>query len=108
MYGTPVAVKWSLDIIKKLEPIPGLKLKWIKMRVYAPTAESAVLCRQLLPSNLDVWEDERMNFIYPRRELQMQLPYGVQLFLLMFYRVGPDEGYLTLLFQMWKSAFLKS
>ena len=38
----------------------------------------------------------------------MQLPYEVQLFLLIFYRVGPDEGYLILLFQGQLSAFLKS
>ena len=44
----------------------------------------------------------------PRREMRMQLPYEVQLFLLIFYRVGPDEGYLILLFQGRISAFLKS
>ena len=64
LYGTPAALKWCLDLIEKLEPISGLKLKWVKMSVHAPNATTAQLCRALLPEDLDVVENEEMNFIY--------------------------------------------
>ena len=54
LYGTPEAVKWSLDLIEKLEPISGLKLKWIKISVHAPNSESANMCRRILPGNIKV------------------------------------------------------
>ena len=63
LYGTPEAVKWCLDLIEKLEPISGLKLKWVKMSVHAPNAMSAQLCRILIPS-VKVIEDKEMNFVY--------------------------------------------
>ena len=64
LYGTPLAIKWSLDLMKSLEPICGLKLKYVKMSVYAPTSTSARLCRELLPDELKVHEDENLNFVY--------------------------------------------
>ena len=62
-YGTPAAAKWCLDLFEKLEPISGLKLKWLKMSVHAPNFTSAQLCRELIP-NIDVTEDQDMNFVY--------------------------------------------
>ena len=50
--GTPEAMKWCLDLIEKLEPNSGLKLKWVKMSVHAPNAESAQLCSQLPPNDI--------------------------------------------------------
>jgi len=64
LYGTPEVVKCCVDLIEKLEPISGLKLKWVKMSVHAPNAHSAKLCRELLPSTMEVCEDEEMNFVY--------------------------------------------
>ena len=64
LFGSPEAVKWCLDLIEKLEPVSGLKLKWIKMSVLAPNAESANLCRHLLGSSIEVTENEMMNFVY--------------------------------------------
>ena len=61
LYGTPLAFKWTLELIGKLEPVSGLKLKYTKMDVYAPTAALALECRQLLPDNFDIHEDEEMN-----------------------------------------------
>ena len=49
LVGTPLAMKWSLDLIEKLENISGLKLKFTKMSAYAPTPSTARLCRELLP-----------------------------------------------------------
>ena len=63
LYGTPEAVKWCLDLIERLEPISGLKLKWWEMSVHASNANSAGLCRQLHPG-IKVIEDEEMNFAY--------------------------------------------
>ena len=63
LYGTPEAVKWCLDLIEKLEPISGLKLKWAKISVHAPNTVSAQLCRTLLP-RIKVIEDKEMNFVY--------------------------------------------
>ena len=63
LYGTPEAMKWCLDLIKKLESTSGLKLKWKKMSVHAPDPECAQLCKQLLPDNIKVVE-EGMNFVY--------------------------------------------
>ena len=64
LFGTPLALKWALDLIEKLEPISGLKLKFVKMSAYAPDASSARLCRQLLPSGVKIFEDKEMNFVY--------------------------------------------
>ena len=57
-------MKWSLDLIEKLEPISGLKLKWAKMSVHAPNSASALSCRQLLPDYIEIVEDETMSFVY--------------------------------------------
>ena len=64
LYGTPEAMKWTVHLIQKLEPISGLKLKLIKMSVHAPNSVSAEVCRQLLPKNITVVEDEEMNLVY--------------------------------------------
>ena len=64
LYGTPEAMKSCLDLIEKLEPISGLKLKWTKMSVHVPNPASAELCRRILPNNVDIIEDEEMNFVY--------------------------------------------
>ena len=56
-------MKWCLDLIENLEPISGLKLKWVKMSVHAPNSISAQLCRTLIPS-IKVNEDGEMNFVY--------------------------------------------
>ena len=64
LYGTPEAIKCCLDLIEKLEPISGLKLKWMKMSIHAPNAESARLCRSLLPDVIEVIENEEMSFVY--------------------------------------------
>ena len=64
LYGTPVAMKWSLDMIRSLEPISGLKLKYVKMSAYAPDSATAQICRDLLPKQLVVHEHEDMNFVY--------------------------------------------
>ena len=63
LYGTPEAVKWCFDLIERLEPIYGLKLKWLKMSVHAPNSASAKLCQNLLHS-IKVVEDRDMNFVY--------------------------------------------
>ena len=55
--------KSCLDLIEKLEPIFGLKLKWLKISVHAPYATNAQLCRHLIPK-IEVIEDEEMNFVY--------------------------------------------
>ena len=62
LYGTPEAMKWCLDLIKKLESTSGLKLKWKKMRVNAPDSATAQLCKQLLPGDIRIVEDG-MNFV---------------------------------------------
>ena len=64
LYGTPEAMKWCLELIEKLEPISGLKLKLTKMSVHAPDSASAQLCRELMPGNIEIIKDEEMNFIY--------------------------------------------
>ena len=69
LYGTPVAMKWSLDMIKSLEPFSGLKMKYVKMSVYAPNSETAQICRDLLPNQLAIHEDEDMNFVYLKPRL---------------------------------------
>ena len=74
LYGTPMAVKWSVDLIEKLEHISGLKLKLVKMSVHAPNSGSAELCRQLLPKNITVVEDEEMNLVY------LKTPIGTEKF----------------------------
>ena len=61
--GTPMALKWCLHLIQRLEPISGLKLKFKKMSAYAPNEVSARRCKQLLPSEVEVHEDEEMSFI---------------------------------------------
>ena len=62
--GTPQAIKWSLELIEKLENICELKLKWNKMSVHSPSTASAKNCRRLLPSTLQIIDDEEMNFVY--------------------------------------------
>ena len=57
-------MKWSLDMIRSLEPISGLKMKYIKMSVYAPDSATAQVCRDLLPKQLLIHEDENVNFVY--------------------------------------------
>ena len=57
LYGTPEAMKWCVDLIKNLEPISGLKLKYVKMSVHAPNSTSAQLYRQLLTDNISIVED---------------------------------------------------
>ena len=42
LYGTPQAMKWTLDPIRKLEPVSGLKLKYSKMSVHTPNAALAL------------------------------------------------------------------
>ena len=64
LYGSPDAMKWAVDLIEKLEPISGLKLKLIKMSVHALNSVSAELCKQLLPKNITVVENEEMNLVY--------------------------------------------
>ena len=63
LFGTPRAIKLGLELIEKLEPISGLELKWTKMSVHAPNASSAKLCRELLPSEIQVIENENPNFV---------------------------------------------
>ena len=60
--GTPEAMKWCLDLIEKLEPISGLKLKWVKMSVHAPNAASAQLCTELLPDNIEIFRGREDGF----------------------------------------------
>ena len=64
LFGTPVSVKWSIDLMEKLESISGLKLKWTKMSIHAPNAETDCLCRSLFPDAIDIIENEEMNFVY--------------------------------------------
>ena len=64
LVGTPLAMKWSLDLIEKLENISGLKLKFTKMSAYAPTPATARLCRELLPKDVVVFEDAEMNLVW--------------------------------------------
>ena len=64
LYGTPVALKWAVDLMKSLETISGLRMKFLKMSVYAPDAASAQMCKEKLPSQLEIFEDEDMNFVY--------------------------------------------
>ena len=64
LYGTPVAMKWTLELVQRLEQVSGLKLKFKKMSLYAPNAALARECRQLLSNNLEIHEDEDMNFVY--------------------------------------------
>ena len=52
LYGTPETINWCLDLIERLEPVSGLKLKWTKMSVHAPTESNAQTCRRLLPKGL--------------------------------------------------------
>ena len=59
-----MAIKWSLDMIKSLAPISGLKKKDVKMSVHAPDSATAQTCRDILPNELEIREDENMNFIY--------------------------------------------
>ena len=67
LFATPEAMKWCLELITKLEPISGLKLKWTKMSVHAPNALSAQACRKLLPAAVQVIEDEKLNFGWRRQ-----------------------------------------
>ena len=62
LYGTPKAIKSCLDLIEKLEPISGLKLKSLKMSVHAPNVTNAQLCRHLIPK-IEVIEDVEINFV---------------------------------------------
>ena len=64
LYGTPVAMRWTLDLIEKLEPLSGLKLKHTKMSVHTPNAKLVEECRLLLPGSLAIHESEDMNFVY--------------------------------------------
>ena len=79
LYGTPEAMKWCIDLIEELEPVSGLKLKWTKMSVHAPNSASAQSCRELLQTNVEVVENEQMNFVY------LKTPIGSDFFV---------EGYL--------------
>ena len=45
LWGTPLAMRWTLDLMEKLEPVSGLKLKFVKMSVYAPNSKLAQECR---------------------------------------------------------------
>ena len=47
-----------------------MRSKYIKISVYASNSKVAQDCRQLLPSNLEIHEDEDMNFVY------LQTPIG--------------------------------
>ena len=67
LYGTPAALKRCLDLIEKLEPIAGLKLKWAKwakMSVHTPNTECAQLYTALFLQKIKVIENEEMNFVY--------------------------------------------
>ena len=64
LFGTPEALKWSLDLIEKLEHVSGLKLKLSKMSIHEPNEESAHQCKDLLGSRIEVTEDPQMNFVY--------------------------------------------
>ena len=64
LYGTPLAMKWTLDLIGKLEQVSGLKLNYKKMCVFAPNSAVAQACMELLPSDLEIKEDKNMNFVY--------------------------------------------
>jgi len=53
LYGKLVAMMWSIDLIKSLEPELGLKMKYLKRSVYAPDAACFQQCGQILPSQLN-------------------------------------------------------
>ena len=57
LYGTPEAIKWSVELIESLVPISGLRMKYVKMNAYTPDQSSAQICRKLLPSYLEVRKD---------------------------------------------------
>ena len=67
LYGTPEAMKWSLDLIEKLEPVSGWKLKWTKMSVHAPDSVTARTCRELLPNNIEIIKNQGMDFVYLKK-----------------------------------------
>ena len=58
LYGTPQALKWSLDLIEKLVSVSGLKLKWSKMSVHAPN---------LIVLNLAVNTSQMSRLLWTRR-----------------------------------------
>ena len=74
LYGTPEAMKWSLDLIERLELISGLTLKWTKMSVHALNGASAQMCRKLVPTSVEVVENVEMNFVY------LKTPMGIDNF----------------------------
>ena len=57
-------MKWCLDLIKRLEPISGLKLKFTKMSAYAPNKVGATMCEKFLPREVEIHEDKEMNVVY--------------------------------------------
>ena len=63
LFIKPVALKLSIDLVRSFESASGLEMKFLKI-FDTPNTDSAQICRQILATQLDIFEDEEINHVY--------------------------------------------